>query len=185
MKKLLESGFKVTATKEGRKMAKEAFRKLFKKHKSEERRTKKTKGFVPTIPYNLKKADLKKKIKGTKLITQAEIKANPGSRRRIMLRIARDKNQKSKFKGPIIYGKAYQSDKAGKSLQIPMISKQQRRDVQEDISQSVRKFLKKKLGRKKGGDIKVMKSIAKKLDKASRAHKGQSKRLKRIVSKYV
>jgi|MDSV01.3.fsa_nt_gb hypothetical protein len=177
MKKLLESGFKVTATKEGRKMAKEAFRKAFRKFKKADKKER--------VPYDLIKADLKRKIKGTKLITQAEIKANPGSRRRIMLRIARDKKQKSKFKGPIIYGKAYQSDKAGKGLQIPMISKQQRRDVQEDISQSVRKFLKKKLGRKKGGDIKVMKSIAKKLDKASRAHKGQSKRLKRIVSKYV
>ena len=42
-------------------MAKEAFRKVFRKHKSEVKRTKKTKGAVPTIPYQLKKADIKKK----------------------------------------------------------------------------------------------------------------------------
>ena len=35
MKKIIESGFKITASKEGRKMAKEAFRKVFRKHKSE------------------------------------------------------------------------------------------------------------------------------------------------------
>ena len=51
MKKLVQ----ITATKEGRKMAKEAFRKLFKKHKAEVARTKKTKGAVPTVPYDLKK----------------------------------------------------------------------------------------------------------------------------------
>ena len=58
MKKLITAGAKITATKEGRKMAKEAFRKLFKKHKSEVRRTKRTKGYVPvsythlTLPTN-------------------------------------------------------------------------------------------------------------------------------------
>ena len=232
MKKLIESGLKVTATKEGRKMAKEAFRKVFKKHKAEIRRTKKTKGAVPTIPYQLKKADLKKKIAGTKLITKAEIKANPGTRRRIILRIEKAKKERKRGGRPIIFGKAYASDKAGKGMQIPLVSKLDRRKIQDDISESVRAFMKKKTGfrkgkyiktdeplniygrpigkkpkqdrlgrakyvygvtkvspppkkKNKGGDVKAIKTVAAKLSKASKAHAGQSKVLKRIVSKYV
>ena len=232
MKKLIESGLKVTATKEGRKMAKEAFRKVFKKHKAEIRRTKKTKGAVPTIPYQLKKADLKKKIAGTKLITKAEIKANPGTRRRIILRIEKAKKERKRGGRPIIFGKAYASDKPGKGMQIPLVSKLDRRKIQSDISESVRAFMKKKTGFKKGkyiksdeplniygrpigkkprrdtlgkakyvygvtkvspapkkknkgGDVKAIKTVAAKLSKASKAHAGQSKVLKRIVSKYV
>ena len=37
----------------------------------------------------------------------------------------------------------------------------------------------------KGGDIKIVSKVAKKLTKASAAHAGQAKALKRIVSKYV
>ena len=93
MKKLIGTGLKYTATKEGRKMAKEAFRKAFKKHKSEVRRNKRNKGATPVVPYNLVKADVKRKIKGTKLTTAAEIKATPGARRRIILRIERAKKE--------------------------------------------------------------------------------------------
>jgi len=38
---------------------------------------------------------------------------------------------------------------------------------------------------KKGGDIKILKNVANKLKKASKAHAGQSKKLKKIISKYV
>ena len=148
MKKLIASGFKLTATKEGRKMAKEAFRKAFKKHKSEVRRSKKV--GTPVVPYNLIKADVKRKIKGTKLTTAAEIKATPGARRRIILRIERAKKERKRGGKPIIYGKAYASDKPGKGMQIPLVSKLDRRKIQSDISESVRKFLKKKTGFKKG-----------------------------------
>ena len=150
MKKLIASGFKLTATKEGRKMAKEAFRKAFKKHKSEVRRNKRNKGATPVVPYNLVKADVKRKIKGTKLTTAAEIKATPGARRRIILRIERAKKERKRGGKPIIYGKAYASDKPGKGMQIPLVSKLDRRKIQSDISESVRKFLKKKTGFKKG-----------------------------------
>jgi hypothetical protein len=232
MKKLVESGLKITATKEGRKMAKEAFRKVFRKHKAEVKRTKKTKGAVPTVPYQLKKADLKKKIKGTKLVTKADIKAVPGARRRIILRIERAKKERKRGGKPQIFGKAYASDKAGKGMQIPLVSKLDRRKIQSDISESVRAFMKKKTGFKKGkyvksdgplniygrpirkaprqdilgkrkyvtpvttvspapkkknkgGDVKAIRTVAAKLSKASKAHAGQSKVLKRIVSKYV
>tara|TARA_R100000329_G_scaffold108068_1_gene88748 strand:- start:3156 stop:3737 length:582 start_codon:yes stop_codon:yes gene_type:complete len=192
MKKFVQ----ITATKEGRKMAKEAFRKLFKKHKAEVARTKKTKGAVPTVPYDLKKADLKKQIKGTRLTVKADIKAQPGLKRRIVTRIERAKREKSKFKGPVIFGKAYASDKAGKTMQVPLVSKLDRRKIQRDISESVRRFMRKKNvkgfkkggtknGYRKGGDVAALKNVATKLRKASKAHAGQSKVLRRIVSKYV
>tara|TARA_R100000742_G_C4176820_1_gene13266 strand:+ start:37 stop:495 length:459 start_codon:yes stop_codon:yes gene_type:complete len=149
MKKLVESGFKIAATKEGRKMAKEAFRKLFKKHKSEVKRTKKTKGAVPTIPYNLKKADLKKQIKSIGLTAKADIKAKPGLRRRILLNIEKSKRNKPKFKGPIV-GKAYASDKRAKRTMMITTPKKERQAIQKSISDSVRAFMKKKTGFKKG-----------------------------------
>ena len=37
----------------------------------------------------------------------------------------------------------------------------------------------------KPGDIRIVKTVAKKLEKASKAHAGQSKQLRRIVRKYV
>jgi glucuronate isomerase len=42
-----------------------------------------------------------------------------------------------------------------------------------------------KFGYEKGGDVKTLKNVAGKLDKASKAHAGQSKKLKKIISKYV
>ena len=156
MKKLIESGLKVTATKEGRKMAKEAFRKVFKKHKAEIRRTKKTKGAVPTIPYQLKKADLKKKIAGTKLITKAEIKANPGTRRRIILRIEKAKKERKRGGRPIIFGKAYASDKAAKrTLQIQPLTFKQRRLMKKEMAAAADRNYKRvrlrKFGYRSGG----------------------------------
>ena len=54
----------------------------------------------------------------------------------------------------------------------------------EEVSRSI--FKKRGPTKKsKGGDIKVVSRVAKKLTKASAAHAGQAKALKRIVSKYV
>tara|TARA_R100000005_G_C4966939_1_gene181384 strand:- start:262 stop:762 length:501 start_codon:yes stop_codon:yes gene_type:complete len=161
IKKGITFGIKIAATKEGRKMAKEAFRKAFKKHKSSVRRAereKKKRGInIPVVPYDLIKADLKRKIKGTKLTTAAEVKAVPGLRRRIFTRIERAKRNRTPGGRPQIFGKAYASDKKGKSMNISL-PKKQREAIQEDISQSVRKFLKERIGRKlKGGVIKAFK----------------------------
>jgi hypothetical protein len=224
MKKALEAGFKFTASKEGRRQAKEIFRKAFRKFKKQSKRER--------VPYPLIKADVKKKIKGTTLITKADIKANPGTKRRILLRIEKAKRERKRGGKPQIFGKAYASDKAGKGMQIPLVSKLDRRKIQSDISESVRAFMKKKTGfrkgkyiktdeplniygrpigkkprqkilgkakyvygatkvspppkkKNKGGDVKAIKTVAAKLSKASKAHAGQSKVLKRIVSKYV
>ena len=186
---MFKTFYKITATKEGRKMAKEAFRKVFRKHKAEVRRTKKTKGAVPTVDYKLKKDDLKRKIRGTKLVTKAEIKATPGQRRKIILRIEKAKRAKGRFKGPIISGKAYASDKPGKTMQVQPINRLDRRRMLREMADAADKGYKKvrmrKLGYEKGGDVKTVKMVASKLEKASKAHAGQAKKLRGIIKKYV
>ena len=129
--------------------AKAAFRKGFKKYKSEVRRQNKLPKQLRSIvvPYDLVKKDIKRKIKSTKFMDKAAYLAAPKT--------------KSIPKGgprPQIFGKAYASDKKGKSMQIPMMTKEQRKANQEAISQSVRKFISEKFGRKKlGGVIKARK----------------------------
>jgi hypothetical protein len=131
--------------------AKEQFRKAFKKHKSQVTRAKREakRGInVPVEPYGLKKLSIKNAIKRTKFMDKAAYKAAPKT--------------KSLPKGgprPSIVGKAYASDKAAKrTMMIPMMTKKQREANQESISQSVRKFLKERIGRKKkGGVIRAMK----------------------------
>ena len=61
---------------------------------------------------------------------------------------------------PRIFGKAYASDKAGKrSMMIPMMTKRERAANQEAISQSVRKFMKERIGRKAQGGVVVKKML--------------------------
>jgi hypothetical protein len=152
------------------KTVKEGFRKLHKKHKAEIRKSKKT--GVPVIPMDLKKADFKKKIRGTKFMTAAEYKAAPKT--------------KSIPRGgrPRIFGKAYASDKAAKrTMMIPMMTKKQRAANQEAISQSVRKFMKERIGRKSKGGLNTVKMVKRKLEKASKAHAGQAKALGKVIDK--
>ena len=151
----MKKGLQFLATTEGRKMAKEAFRKGFKAFKSSvERKKKNPRHSPPVIPYNLIKADVKRKIKGTKLTTSAEIKATPGLRRRIIVRIEKDKRQKEKFKKPVIVGKAFASDKAGKTMQVPPLSAAQRKKMKKEMAEAADRGYKKarfrKFGYKKG-----------------------------------
>ena len=114
--------------------AKAQFKKAFKKFKAEKIRSKKI--GTPVVPYKMVKEDVKRNIRGTKFTSQAEIKAKPGTRRRIILRIERAKKAKTKFKGPIIYGKAYASDKPGKTMQIPPLTRKQRREMKKEMAES-------------------------------------------------
>ena len=151
IKKGLIAGIKIASTKEGRKMAKEAFRKAFRKHKAEKKRQKIHKG-VPVVPYDLVKADIKRKIKGTKLTTAVEVKATPGLRRRFISRIERAKRNRPPGGRPQILGKAYASDKKGKTMNITL-PKKEREAIQKSISESVRRFMADKVGRKAKGGI--------------------------------
>ena len=132
--------------------AKEQFRKAFKKHKSQVTRAKRAskRGIsIPVEPYGLKKLSIKNAIKRTKFMDKAAYKAAPKT--------------KSLPKGgprPSIVGKAYASDKAGKrTMMIPMMTKRERAANQEAISQSVRKFMKERIGRKAQGGVVVKKML--------------------------
>ena len=133
--------------------AKAAFRRGFKQFKTQKARAKKL--GTPVVPYDLVKADVKRKIRGTKFTSQAEIKAVPGAKRRIILRIERAKRAKAKNKGPIIYGKAYASDKKGKTLQVQPLTRKQRRDMKKEMATAADRNYKRvrlrKFGYRSGG----------------------------------
>ncbi len=129
--------------------AKAQFRKALRTHKASVRRNKKTKGFTPIMDYKLLRDKVKRDIKNTKFMDkEAYLKA---------------KKTKSLPKGgprPRIFGKAYASDKAGKrSMMIQMMTKKERAANQEAISQSVRKFMKERIGRKAQGGVMVKKML--------------------------
>ena len=139
------------------KTVKEGFRRLHKAHKAEVRRSKKTK--TPVIPMSLKKADFKRKIRGTKFTGAAEFKAQPGLKRRIKVGIAKAKREKKKFRTPILYGKAYASDKKGKTMQIQPLTIGQRKQMKKEMAKSADKEYKRVRLRKFGysdGGIKKM-----------------------------
>ena len=133
--------------------AKAAFRRGFKQFKTQKARAKKL--GTPVVPYDLVKADVKRKIRGTKFTSQAEIKAKPGARRRIILRIERAKRAKAKNKGPVIIGKAYASDKKGKTMQVSPLTRKQRRDMRKEMAAAADRGYKKvrlrKFGYRSGG----------------------------------
>ena len=152
---MMKKGLQFLASPEGRKMAKEAFRKGFRTFKSAvERKKKRPKDSPPVVPYDLVKADVKRKIRGTKLTTAAEIKATPGLRRRMIVRIEKAKKDKPKFKSPVIYGKAYASDKAGKTMQVPPLTTAQRKQMKKEMAEAADRGYKRlrfrKYGYKKG-----------------------------------
>lgn len=128
--------------------AKESFRRAFRKYKRGQRKTER-------VPYDLVKADVKRKIRGTKFTSQAEIKATPGARRRILLRIERGKRAKEKNRKPVIFGKAYASDKKGKTMQIQPLTRKQRRDMKKEMAAAADREYKRvrlrKFGYRSGG----------------------------------
>ena len=168
------------------KTVKEGFRRLHKAHKAEVRRNKKTKGATPVIPMSLKKADFKRKIRGTKFTGAAEFKAQPGLKRRIRVGIERAKREKKKHRTPIMYGKAYASDKKGKTMQIQPLTSAQRKQMKKEMAASADRNYKKVRLRKFGyntGGMKTVKMVKSKLEKASAAHAGQAKALGKVIDK--
>jgi hypothetical protein len=130
--------------------AKAGFKKLRKEHKSQVRRAasefKKRKIVIPVEPYDLKKKAFKRSFRSTKFMDKAAYLAAP-------------KTKKLPRGGkPTMVGKAFASDKPGKGLQVPMITKGQRKAIQRSISDSVRTFLREKgvKGYKFGGMNKKM-----------------------------
>jgi len=124
---------------------KEGFRKMYRKHKSQVRRAKKDakRGIRGTgiEPYGLKKRAFKKQIRSTKFMDKAAYLAAP-------------KTKSLPRGGPKVnvVGKAYASDKKGKSMMITL-PKKEREAIQRSISESVRRFMADKVGRKAKGGI--------------------------------
>ena len=136
------------------KTVKEGFRRLHKKHKAEVARQKRSPSTAPpVIPMSLKKADFKRKIRGTKFTGAAEFKAQPGLKRRIRVGIEKAKREKKKFRKPVIYGKAFASDKAGKTMQIQPLTFAQRKQMKKEMAESAKRNYQLLLMRnkKKGG----------------------------------
>ncbi len=167
------------------KTVKEGFRRLHKKHKAEVRRLKRDPNTAPpVIPMSLKKADFKRKIRGTKFTGAAEFKAKPGSRRRLIVGIEKGRREKKKFRKPIIYGKGFASDKPGKTLQIQPLTFQQRKLMKKEMEESAKRLYKKMfLSKKKKGGLQTIKMVKSKLEKASAAHAGQAKALGKVIAK--
>ncbi|MAL47005.1 hypothetical protein [Hyphomonas sp.] len=168
--------------------AKAAFRKAFRKHKSQVARAKKDakRGIRGTgiEPYDLVKADIKRKIRGTKFTASAEFKAQPGLKRRIRVGIERAKREKKKFRKPVIFGKAYASDKKGKTMQIQPLTIAQRRLMKKEMAESANRLYRKMfLEKKKKGGLHTIKMVKRKLEKASAAHAGQAKALGKVIGK--
>ena len=169
------------------KTVKEGFRRLHKKHKAEVARQKRSPSTAPpVIPMSLKKADFKRKIRGTKFTGAAEFKAQPGLKRRIRVGIERAKKAKKKFRKPVILGKAYASDKKGKTMQIQPLTRQQRKLMLKEMAKSADREYKRVRLRKFGyntGGMKTVKMVKSKLEKASAAHAGQAKALGKVLDK--
>ncbi len=169
------------------KTVKEGFRRLHKKHKAEVARQKRSPSTAPpVIPMSLKKADFKRKIRGTKFTGAAEFKAQPGLKRRIRVGIERAKKAKKKFRKPVILGKAYASDKKGKTMQIQPLTRQQRKLMLKEMAKSADREYKRVRLRKFGyntGGMKTVKMVKSKLEKASAAHAGQAKALGKVIDK--
>ena len=125
------------------KTAKEAFRRGYRAWKTSKKQADKLKkkgyGETGIIPYS--KEPIKKAIRSVKFQGRAAKLAKKGK-----------KPPGSKARGISFVGKGYQGDKT-RSMQVPMASKIQMRKIRKEISESVRKFMKEKIGRKNKGGL--------------------------------
>ena len=167
------------------KTVKEGFRKLHRKHKAELKRLKRDPSTAPpVIPMSLKKADFKRKIRGTKFTGAAEFKAQPGLKRRILIGIEKAKRKRKRLGRPVIFGKAYASDKKGKTMQIQPLTFAQRKLMKKEMAESAKRIYARMMTRnKKKGGMTTIKMVKRKLEKASAAHAGQAKALGRVIGK--
>ena len=138
------------------KTAKEAFRRGYRAYKKSKKQHDSYKGKTKTraggesegvIPYDkepIKKAIRSVKFQGRAAKLAKKHKKPPGSRAR----------------GISFVGRGYQGDKT-RSMQVPMITKLERRAIQKSISKSVKKFMKEKIGRKNKGGLMRTPKLAK------------------------
>ena len=133
------------------KTAKEAFRRGYRAYKTSKKQHDSYKGKIKqrgdasegVVPYS--KENIKKAIRSTKFQGRAaklakKQKKPAGSRARTISFV----------------GKGYQGDKT-KTMQVPMASKVQMRKIRKEIGESVKKFMKERVGRKARGGLSLRK----------------------------
>ena len=83
-----------------------------------------------------------------------------------------------------MYGKAYASDKKGKTMQIQPLTFAQRKQMKKEMAESAKRNYQRILMRnKKKGGLSTIKMVKSKLEKASAAHAGQAKALGKVIKK--
>jgi len=137
------------------KTAKEAFRRGYRAWKTSTKQHAAYKGKIKrrgdasegVIPYGkeaIKKAIRSVKFQGRAAKVAKKQKKPPGS----------------KARGISFVGRGYQGDKT-RTMQVPMASKIQMRKIRKEISESVRKYIKEKIGKKAKGGLMRTPKLAK------------------------
>ena len=172
---MIKKGITLMATKEGRKLVKG----LVKKGKGYIRKRKPTK---ETRAAN-KERDLQSKraLKKFGIRGGRSGKTDASAVVPVKLQTGRGSSFKTRILGP--KGQTpYQGKRFGSQGNMESWRNDMERTFKLPSFEEIKRSIFKK---SKGGDIKVVARVAKKLTKASAAHAGQAKALKRIVSKYV
>jgi len=178
---MIKKGLSLIATKEGRNIIKG----FYEKGKGIIKKRKKTKESIA--------ANKKRRLQANRAVKKYDIKGGgAGSRDAsaivpVKLQTGRGSSFKTRILGP--KGQTpFQGKRFGSSGNMESWRNDMERTFKLPSFEEVSRSIFKKRGptkKSKGGDIKVVSRVAKKLTKASAAHAGQAKALKRIVSKYV
>ena len=173
---MIKKGLSLMATKEGRKLVKG----FYEKGKGFIKKRKQTK--------EAKAANKKRDRESNRAVKKYDIKGGGAGTRDasaivpVRLQTGRGSSFRTRVLGP--KGQTpYQGKRFGSSGNMESWRNDMERTFKLPTFQEVTRSIFKK--KSKGGDIKVVSNVAKKLTKASAAHAGQAKALKRIVSKYV
>ena len=178
---MIKKGLSLIATKEGRNIVKG----FYEKGKGKIIKRKKTKESIA--------ANKKRVLESRRAVKKFAIRGGRSGKTdaSAIVPVKLQTRQGSSFKTHVLREKGqtpYQGKRFGSSGNMESWRMDMERTFKLPTFQDVARSIFKKRGptkKSKGGDIKVVSRVAKKLTKASAAHAGQAKALKRIVSKYV
>tara|TARA_Y100001938_G_scaffold144101_1_gene218127 strand:+ start:43 stop:579 length:537 start_codon:yes stop_codon:yes gene_type:complete len=178
---MIKKGLALIATKEGRNLVKG----FYEKGKGIIKKRKKTK--------EAKAANRKRELEAKKSLKKYGIQGGRSGSRdaSAIVPVKLQTGAGSSFKTRVLGPKGqtpYQGKRLGSAGNMESWRNDMERTFKLPSFEEVSRSIFKKRGptkKSKGGDIKIVSNVAKKLTKASAAHAGQAKALKRIVSKYV
>tara|TARA_R100000329_G_scaffold44943_2_gene42001 strand:- start:140 stop:658 length:519 start_codon:yes stop_codon:yes gene_type:complete len=172
---MIKKGLQLMATKEGRKLVKG----LVKKGKGYIRKRKPTK--------EARAANRERDLQSKRALKRLAIRGGGSGSTDVsaIVPVKLQTGRGSSFKTRIL-GPKGQTPYQGKRLGSHGNMESWRNDMERTFKLPSFMEIKRSIFKKsKGGDIKIVSKVAKKLTKASAAHAGQAKALKKIVSKYV